>query len=288
MRYQTYIKRLVCLLLAAALPLALLAGCAQKDTADGGTASGGSKEPAEQEEPGGPTDTVLWMNGVYAVLTELNGWDYTVFGGMEPNAMTRKMMAQMLEEWWGVTDRDTAIENMDWLLTEGHRDDFAGLMAVLDENGLAAYSEEENAAYLGEVFEDETEGAFIARSYEAYKAKGPHAIDGWDLCRAMSLLGWYYVADYYTESEALDKSLEVAQVIQKTFSSWDDLMDSYFLGYEYWASEDSSPRREVYEDIKTRDGSPYALPWDLPLERSWEAAAGVPGASIPDDGAAAS
>ncbi len=287
MRYQTYIKQLVCLLLAAALPLVLLAGCGQKDAADSGKASEDANGPVKQEEPAGAADTILWINGLYAVLTELNGWDYTVFGGMEPNAVTKKMMAQMLDEWWGVTDRDTAIENMDWLLTEGHRGEFAELMALLDEEGLAAYSEEENAAYLGEIFADETEGAFVARAYEAYKEKGPHAIDGWDLCRAMSLLGWYYVADYYTKSEALDKSLEVAQVIQKTFSSWDDLMDSYFLGYEYWSSEDSAPRRAVYEDIKSQDGSPYALPWDLPLERSWEAAPSVPGTSIPEDGAAA-
>uniref|UniRef100_UPI0006D29BD1 hypothetical protein n=1 Tax=Clostridium sp. NkU-1 TaxID=1095009 RepID=UPI0006D29BD1 len=28
---------------------------------------------------------ILWINGTYAVLTELNGGDYTLFGGMKAN-----------------------------------------------------------------------------------------------------------------------------------------------------------------------------------------------------------
>lgn len=46
-------------------------------------------------------------------------------------------------------------------------------------------------------------------------------------------------------------------------------MESYFVGYEYWAGEDSSERREVYEELKAAADSPYSIDWNLTLEKSW-------------------
>lgn len=44
----------------------------------------------------------------------------------------------------------------------------------------------------------------------------------WDYSRAMSDLGFYYLAGYYSLDEALDKALELAIIIQNSFASWDD------------------------------------------------------------------
>lgn len=174
------------------------------------------------------TDTVQWFNNTCAVLTAVNHWDYTLFGGAPANDSSKMIVQNMLNEWWEVTDHESADETMDWLLQEGHR---------------ASYAEEMECS------ED--------------------AIAGWDYCRAMSLLGYYYLAGYYTEEEALDQSLEVAKTIQNTFDSWDSLMDSYFAGYEYWSEEDSSERREIYEGIKAESDSPFNLDWGMTLEKSW-------------------
>lgn len=174
------------------------------------------------------TDTVQWFNNTCAVLTAVNNWDYRLFGGAPANDSSKMIVQNMLNEWWEVTDHESADETMDWLLQEGHR---------------VSYAEEMECS------ED--------------------AIAGWDYCRAMSLLGYYYLAGYYTEEEALDQSLEVAKTIQNTFDSWDSLMDSYFEGYEYWSEEDSSERREIYEGIKAESDSPFNLNWGMTLEKSW-------------------
>ena len=39
----------------------------------------------ESALPTETTDTVLWINGTHALLTALNGWDYTMYGGMAVN-----------------------------------------------------------------------------------------------------------------------------------------------------------------------------------------------------------
>ena len=36
----------------------------------------------------------------------------------------------------------------------------------------------------------------------------------------MNLMSFYYLAGYYTEQEALDKSLEIARTMQPLFESW--------------------------------------------------------------------
>lgn len=85
----------------------------------------------------------------------------------------------------------------------------------------------------------------------------------------MNLMSFYYLAGYYTEQEALDKSLEIATAMQPLFESWDDLMDSYMRGYEYWAEESADERRAVYEDLKTRDDSPYTVDFKTELVKTW-------------------
>lgn len=216
------------------------------------------------------TDTVRWFNASYAVLTELNSWDYNRFGGLPANEESMELEKAMLEEWWSVTDRATADETLDWILTEGHRTDFASEMQIFVDYGINDVSAEERVDFLLNNFEMDSELAqFYADMFAMYEAYGETAIDGWDYCRAMNLLSYYYLAGYYTETEALDKSLDIAQTMQPLFASWDDLIDSYLRGYEYWAEESSDERRAIYEDIKTRDDNPYAVDFKMNLEKTW-------------------
>lgn len=220
------------------------------------------------------TDTVRWFNASYAVLTEMNGWDYNRFAGLAANEETKELEQQSLSEWWGVTDRASADETLDWALNEGHRASFAEEMEYLEQGGFFELDDAGKTAFLEENFTyDSDEVAFYASfypsAYEAYKQNGAKAIAGWDYCRAMNLLSFYYLAGYYTETEALDKSLEIAQQIQPEFTSWDEMVESYLLGYEYWGQESSDERRAVYEDLKGRADNPYAVDYNLTLEKTW-------------------
>lgn len=216
------------------------------------------------------TDTIRWINASYAILTHLNGWDYTIYAGVPVNETTQAMEQTSLEEWWGVTDRASADENMDWLLTEGHRAGFVSDMEYLMECGLGEVAEEDRVWFLLENFEmTDVMAEFYASQCEAYETYGEKTIAAWDYSRAMSVLSYYYIAGYYTETEALDLSLEVAKEIQSTFDSWDAYMESYMIGYEYWAEESSAERRDIYEELQAAEDNPYAIDWNLTLEKSW-------------------
>ena len=216
------------------------------------------------------TDTIRWFNASYAVLTDLNGWDYNRFAGLAANDDVMAMEQKSLEEWWSVTDRATADSTLDWILTEGHRDTFAEDMAYLEEAGIRDIAPNERSAFLLDQFQmtaDEAQN--YADMFGFYEQYGPDAIAGWDYCRAMNLMSFYYLAGYYTEQEALDKSLEIARTMQPLFESWDDLMSSYMRGYEYWAEESADERRALYEDLKTREDNPYSVDFKTELEKTW-------------------
>ena len=91
----------------------------------------------------------------------------------------------------------------------------------------------------------------------------------YDYSRAMSNLGFYYLADYYTETEALDRALEVAKEIQKSFSSWEEFVEDYLKGYEERSADSSKERREIYENLKASQWNPYEVDWNLKLKKSW-------------------
>lgn len=275
------IKQFITVTLSIALAASSLTGCSMFATSGSGSVSnadiiagaendaGNSDDNSQDAYVGPETDTVQWFNATYAILTYANGQDYNLFGGAEPSSIMEMQYQSLLDNSWEVTDRASADETLDWILTEGHRDDFmiTGelLSQIVEECG-----EEELENYLMQEFDESQEEAeFDAATYEMYKEYGETAIDGWDYCRALSLLSFYYMAGYYTKEEALDKSLEIAETVQPLFGSWDELIDSYLRGYEYWAEEDSSERREIYEELLAADDNPFRVDYNITLEKTW-------------------
>lgn len=216
------------------------------------------------------TDTIRWFDATYAILTKLNNCDTQYFGGMAANEDNAAAAKESLESSWEVTDRASADETMDWILSEGHRADFKENMQSLVDAGIQNAAADGRKDFILENYEvTDEEAQHLADMYGYYEQYGENAIDAWDYCRALSLAAFYYHAGYYTEQEALDKSLEIAQIMQPLYTSWDEAMDSYLCGYEYWAEESSDERRTVYEELKGEADSLYNVDWNLAFEKTW-------------------
>ena len=218
-------------------------------------------------------DTLRWFNGTYAVITKLNGGDLNLVAGYEQSDMMKEIEQAVLDRDWGVTDRASLDETLEWLLTEGHNEEALYMFTDIGAEGM---SREEIVAAMNDSGFDEEEMVMILAVYDAKAAYGENAIAGWDLSRAMSLMGWGYLAGYYTYEEAMDKSLETAQTIQQTFGSWDEFFNSYFLGYSYWSSQDledatsqAYERRALYEELKADPSGVFSVDWNTELTKEW-------------------
>lgn len=264
-------KNLVVVTLSAALAASSLTGCGAVPISSPSKDAAGQSSDASGDSAfaGSETDTVQWFNASYAILTYANGQDYNMFGGAKPGMMMEMQYQSILNDSWDVSDRASADETLDWILTEGHRDDFMITGELLSQM-VEECGEEGLEDFLIQEFDESAEEAQLdVATYNMYKEYGETAIDGWDYCRALSLLSFYYMAGYYTKEEALDKSLEIAQTVQPLFGSWDELIDSYLRGYEYWAGADSSERREIYEELLAADDNPFRVDYNTTLEKTW-------------------
>lgn len=257
-------KRFLSLFLALTLMVSSLTGC--------GSGAASSAPPAQPAV----AETVRWLTGTYAIINRSNGWKLDVVGGLKPGESNTARMKSLLSEWWGVTDRASADENLQWLLTEGHRTYYQNTVYNFAIDTLTA---EDREIYLAVIGNDGYEGAdlnVLTTTFDAYMDLGSAAMDAWDYSRAIQCLGYYYVAGYYTLEESLDLALPIGQKLQETFSSWEEFARSYLWGYQFWNEDDGSDpesatakRRAVYEEIKALPESPYNLDWNLELTKSW-------------------
>lgn len=225
-----------------------------------------AKEASIAETP----DTIRWFNASNALLVGLNNFDYRLFGGLVPNSINREVAKNNLNNAFGVTDKFSANETLQWLLSEGERADFKELMEYLEEAGLHEIEKEERTDFMLENFEvSEEEAENYAEWYNKYEEDSEDAVSGWDYNRALSQIANFYLAGYYTLEEAYDASLDAAVIVQERFDSWDDYMESYFTGYEYWGGESSEDRREVYRSLQSAEDNPYQIDFHTKLEKSW-------------------
>lgn len=221
-------------------------------------------------------DTVLWFNATYAPLTHSNGMDWRLVGGLTRTYYNENLTKVLLEQSWNVVDRESAIKAIENLKKEGHRQTYRNYQKELEQLGML---DMELEVFLNTLVNMEMEG-YLYRYVIVYslyhEGMDEDAMAAWDLCRINQLCGDYYVCGYMTYEEAMDISLENSLILQEKYSSWDELVDSYMLGYQFWQSDpcltDDSPtleRYHYYEELLEMQDGPYSLDWGMELKKEW-------------------
>ena len=150
-------------------------------------------------------------------------------------------------------------------------------MNQLEEWGLLEAEEEELLEWFMDTGIEEDEQNRYVVAYRMHQSGiEPEYIAAWDLCRANQLYANYYIAGYMSYGEAMDASLENSLILQETYGSWEEMMDAYILGYQFWQGESSEmedshthERYHYYEMLRDMPNGPYSLEWDMDLTKSW-------------------
>lgn len=229
-----------------------------------------------QEDAKKLPETILWFNATYAPLTYSNYCDWTIVGGMEVSSYSEELTKEALNRDWGVDDRESALETAEKMKKNGHKEKCRDCMEELEEMGLLDKDEETFMQELSESGIEENLFRYVIAYYMYQDGMDADYIAAWDLCRVNQLYADYYLCGYMTYEEAMDASLENSLVLQEMYSSWDDMVSAYLLGYQFWQNDpcltEMSPtmrRAKACDELYEMEDGPYTLDWDMKLEKSW-------------------
>lgn len=221
-------------------------------------------------------ETVLWFNATYAALTYSNGWDWHLISGLEPTQDNIDLTKMLLRSSWSVEDRESALETADSLITKGHRGKCRECMEQLEEWGLLDLSEEDFVKEFLDMEIEDHPGRYVVAYMMHQEGIKPEYIAAWDLCRVNQLYADYYTCGFMSYEEAMDASLENSLRLQEMYGSWEEMMDAYIWGYQFWQGDlavtENSPTREryhYYEMLRDMPDGPYSLDWNMDLKKSW-------------------
>ena len=274
-------KQMISAVLAVTMGMSVLTGCG------GSTSKGGEQgtvdvvKELKGEYQASPfvqadinSDTVEWICAAYAVYTQYNQKMLGVVGGIaeEHKESYQDRIKLTLSEGWGIEGREDVAEVINKLLTKGHRETYLDVVKKLEKKDLLKLSTEEAMTHFSE---DDKEFARYQDAHEMYTEYGEHGMDGWDYSRALQVLGDCYLADYINLEECLDLSLPIAKTLQSTFTSWEELADSYIYGYAFWQNEtaddvETKLRIQSYVELVKMENSPYSVAYDTKLENTWK------------------
>ena len=203
-----------------------------------------------------------WALAASAILSTFNRepLDTLSSGG---SAMKQKVL---LQNWWGISNRDELLEALDWIDRGGHRQLFSALGAR-----TASLSPEQLTAVVSHFNAEDANSVMVAhRYYEKYAAQ---SIAAWDYARYINLCRWGVAAGYLSEDEAWPRAMHAALILQQTFTSWSEFGENYLVGREFWSLRqtkiDGQAMQAIYQRLLNDSGSPWnRIQWDLPLSPS--------------------
>ena len=144
-----------------------------------------------------------------------------------------------LRRWWEITDPDSAIGMLEWLLEQGHSEQLEAELELLSTDELSP----ESRAFL---LENEAE----LRKF---------LIVAFDLCRLVNVARCAHQAGYIDEATAWHFILSAARKLHETYPSWSEMGDDYVLGNRYF-SDDHKPdamHRASIEWLQRASSSPW-------------------------------
>ena len=181
----------------------------------------------------------------------------------------------LLQNWWGISNRDQLLDALEWIDRSGHRQVFSALGAR-----AAKLSPDELSQFVSHLDSEDANSVMVAhRYYEKYAAQ---SITAWDYARYINLCRSGVAAGYLSEEEAWPRVMHAAAILQQTFTSWSEFGENYLVGREFWSLRqnkiDGQKMRAIYQRLLNDPVSPWnRIQWGLPLETSISTTRNLPG-----------
>jgi nitrate reductase NapE component len=197
--------------------------------------------------------TKLWIIASTGILTIENRDSFTEFKSNIP----LEIQKNLLDEWWGITDEESAIGTMEWLLYEGQRSEIEYVKDLLSKEEVD-YNKEylyPNGERISEFNISLTNNSLMDKDMSA-----------WDLVRVIQIARWSLNAGYISEDTALRFSYYSAINLQRKYDSWEEMGNIYILGRQYWSEKTANTSSSLNVLTNPQNGVWAKLDWNTELK----------------------
>lgn|GEM_PF-710426 len=229
-------------------------GRTKPNTQQTGTVAGSAKE---------------WCLAAGAIINQVNGDRHDLLGGRPLNSSQKHRSQEVLRQYWDIKNGKDAFSTLDWLRTQGHSGEYkeiAGLIKISDPSLVT------DQALISKGFDQETisQVRFVQKHSRDLEGRN---LTAWDMCRLINVAGWCYNAGYITEQEAWGRIRPAALILQRTYTSWQDMGRNYLLGRQFWQPELYQSEASLFEGVVRKlcsdPSSPWVrIPWQTNLNQS--------------------
>ena len=163
-----------------------------------------------------------------------------------------------LQSWWDITDRDSTLGIVQWLLHEGHHADADAVLELVRGGQPDAGDPEEKAEDVQLIAE------FMIRNGYCSAETLPQTVIAWDLVRIANLGRWALHVGYLSEEEMWQVMRVAADTAREHFSSWEEYGRSFAMGRGVWHGdeEDCQTAWEIVTALLEEETSPCRqIPW---------------------------
>ena len=164
-----------------------------------------------------------------------------------------------LQSWWDITDRDSTLGIVQWLLHEGHHADADAVLELVRGGQPDAGDPEEKAEDVQLIAE------FMIRNGYCSAETLPQTVIAWDLVRIANLGRWALHVGYLSEEEMWQVMRVAADTAREHFSSWEEYGRSFAMGRGVWHGdeEDCQTAWEIVTALLEEETSPWRqIPWN--------------------------
>lgn len=184
----------------------------------------------------------------------------------------------MLWEYWEIQGHEAAIKEMRGLIDMGMRIRYRQEMEVLSRR-YQNMTEVQLIEEARKANPNANEDSYLPKMLMAWRRYGENALLGWDVGRCAYVTQCCYLAGYINMQEMLDLCVDAGTKAQKIFQNWEEMMESYLLGGQFWQHEDqnnpksmTAKRWKLYERMRGgkrpfRDLPYRSVPFDQPLSK---------------------
>ncbi|MGE0323611.1 MAG: DUF1266 domain-containing protein [Polyangiaceae bacterium] len=201
-----------------------------------------------------------WALSTAAILTRINeDAPYLLGGGPRNRDDYVKSAQDVLASSWGAQGADKLRSTIEWLREEGHSASYEKAQGECNQL-LSQYGP--NLAFEQYYPEEAQKYRFVQQFQQAI---GQRSLLAWDAGRLVSVAGWGYLAGYIEEQEAWSYILPAATLLQRAYTSWQELSDHYIWGLMFWGG-DPAKSQKAQQELLQGSESPYvSIPWLTPI-----------------------